>query len=252
MNMTELKSNAEWKQWGRDDPMWAAASWSNKRKGASTEWTEEDFYAIGESDWRGFLDHWRQYGIDTGSCLEIGCGAGRITRQLAGSFDRVYAVDVSEHMINRAREALGGGNVEFSVTDGLHLPQRNCAVKAIFSTHVLQHLDSIDIGFLYFREMFRALDAGGTIMIHLPLYEFPNDTRRLGVLMHCLHSIYRRFDNIRAHLQRRLGVKMMRGTAYPIRPLNLFLSGLGFKNIEFRIFPAESNGDLHAFVFAAK
>jgi ubiquinone/menaquinone biosynthesis C-methylase UbiE len=250
--MVELKSNTEWKQWGKSDPLWGVAAWADRQIGGASPWTEEEFYALGRSDWHDFLGHWRQYGIDTRSCLEIGCGAGRITKQLAGSFDRVHAVDVSEDMVSRARKAVHSPNVEFSVIDGLHLPQSDCSVKTIFSTHVLQHLDSEDIGFSYFREFFRVLDVGGTIMIHLPLYQFPTDTGRIGVLMRFLYAASRKLDNIRSDIRRRLGVRIMRGTPYPIRSLNLFLSDLGFKNIEFRIFSLKSNGDPHPFVFVTK
>jgi SAM-dependent methyltransferase len=247
-----LKSNAEWRQWGKYDPLWAVATWADKEKGGGSPWTEEEFYALGEADWEDFLGHWRQYGMNTQSCLEIGCGAGRITKQLAKSFDHVCAVDVSEDMIDCARKAMGARNVEFSTTDGLHLPQSDCSVKAIFSTHVLQHLDSVDVGFSCFREFFRVLDVGGTIMMHLPLYQFPMDTGKFGILMGRLYAVYRQLSSIRAGAKRRLGVKIMRGTSYPIRNLNLFLSDLGFKNVEFRIFPVKSNGDLHPFVFATK
>jgi SAM-dependent methyltransferase len=130
--VTKLKSNAEWELWGKDDPLWGVASWANKQKDGASPWTEAEFYALGESDWMDFQRHWQQYGLETGSCLEIGCGAGRITKQLAMSFDRVYAVDVSEHMIARARKAVDSGNVEFSIIDGLHLPQSDCSVSAIF------------------------------------------------------------------------------------------------------------------------
>ena len=98
-----------------------------------------------------------------------------MTRQLARSFDHVHGVDISEEMISCARNAVDRKNVEFTIIDGLHLPQSDCSVKAIFSTHVLQHLDSVDIGCSYFLEFFRVLDVGGTIMIHLPLYQFPNE-----------------------------------------------------------------------------
>jgi len=251
--MSELKSNIEWKQWGTDDPLWGVASLANKQKDGASPWTEEDFYALGQSDWQDFLGHWRQYGLNTQSCLEIGCGAGRITRQLAGSFDHVYAVDVSDQMIRCARTALADSkNVEFSLIDGLHLPQSNCSVKAVFSTHVLQHLDSVDVGLSYFREFFRVLDIGGTIMIHLPLYQFPADVGVIGFLMRSLYVVSRRVGTVRADMKRRLGVKMMRGTPYPIRALNLFLSDLGFKNVEFRLFSLKSNGDPHPFVLATK
>jgi len=250
--MTELRSNSEWKQWGKDDPLWAVASWANKHKEGASPWTDEEFYALGESDWQDFLGHWRQYGMNTQSCLEIGCGAGRITRQLAISFDHVYAVDVSEHMIAHAVSAVDARKVEFSVIDGSTLPQKDRSVKAIFSTHVFQHLDSAQIGFSSFREFYRVLDVGGTIMIHLPLYRFPNDEGKFGVVLSLLYAVYRALDNIRANTKRLFGMELMRETPYPIRSLSLFLSDLGFKNIEFRIFSTKSNNNPHPFVFATK
>jgi SAM-dependent methyltransferase len=250
--VTKLKSNAEWELWGKDDPLWGVASWANKQKDGASPWTEAEFYALGESDWMDFQRHWQQYGLKKGSCLEIGCGAGRITKQLAMSFDHVYAVDVSEDMIARARKAVDSRNVEFSHIDGLHLPQSDCSVSAIFSSHVLQHLDSIDVGFSYFREFFRVLDAGGTIMIHFPHYEFPVDSGIFGSLMKSQYLAYRALSSIKANINRRMGMKTMRGTPYPIRSLTLFLYDLGFRNIEFRLFPLKSNGEPHPFVFAGK
>ena len=249
--MTELKSNIEWKQWGKDDPFWGVSSWANKEKTGSSPWTAQEFYALGESDFRDFLIHWQHYGLSRESCLEVGCGTGRITRQLGQFFGHVYAVDVAEHMINLARQAVGS-NVEFFLVDGLHLPISDSSVKAIFSSHVLQHLDSIEIGYAYFREFFRVLEPGGTVMIHLPLYSFPYETGPLGALMRTLYAALRRISGIRADIQRRKGVKLMRGTPYPIKSLNEFLSSVGFREIEFRIFPTKLNGELHPFVFATK
>jgi 2-polyprenyl-3-methyl-5-hydroxy-6-metoxy-1,4-benzoquinol methylase len=61
-----------------------------------TPWTDKDFYQLGESDWKDFSRHWEMYGLSRESCLEIGCGAGRITMQLASYFKSVHAIDVSE------------------------------------------------------------------------------------------------------------------------------------------------------------
>ena len=249
--MTELRSNAEWKQWAKNDPLWGVANWAGKQKDGSSPWTEEEFYALGESDWRDDLNQWRQYGINTQSCLEIGCGAGRLTRQLSISFDQVCAVDVSEEMISLARKAVGNRNVDFSIIDGLQLPQSDCFVKAIFSTHVLQHLDSVEVGFSYFREFFRVLDVGGTMMIHLPVYSLPY-VGRFRVLMPSQYAAYRALDNIKSKIKRRLGLRMMKWTPYPLESLSHFLTSLGFKKVEFRIFPMTSNGDPHTFVFATK
>jgi len=253
--MTEsksLKSNIEWKKWGKEDPLWAVSTEPDKQKNGACPWTENEFYAQGESDWRDFVHHWRQYGLNEESCLEIGCGAGRITKQLATTFDQVHAVDVSEEMVICARKAIDGGNVEFSVIEGLRLPQRDGAVDAIFSTHVLQHLDSSDIGLSYFREFFRALNIGGTIMVHLPLYQFPLNKGRVAMLMRWLYAYSRLRGKFQANTKRRLGRESMMATHYPIQTISAFLSDLGFKKIEFRIFSVKSNGNPHSFVFATK
>ena len=75
------------------------------------EWSDEEFFASGEQEVR---DHIRNdlgnicQGRDpkTMKVLEIGCGTGRITRALARFFGDVYAVDISEAMVRRARAEL--------------------------------------------------------------------------------------------------------------------------------------------------
>jgi SAM-dependent methyltransferase len=250
--MTELKSNVEWKLWGKDDPLYGVASWNNRQKGAESEWTDEAFYALGESDWRDFVHHWQQYGVDRGSCLEVGCGAGRMARQLAVFFDRVYAVDVSEAMISYARKRIAASNLEYSVVDGLSLPHKDCSMRAIFSTHVLQHLDNVEIGLSYFSEFFRVLDAGGTLMVHLPLYQWPRENSFLTLVFKRITDAVSGLGDLKARLNRSRGVKIMRYTAYPLARLHGHLLQTGFRRVEFRTFSTLSNGDLHSFVFAAK
>ena len=74
----------------------------------------------------------------------------------------------------------------------------------------------MDIGFSYFREFFRVLDVGGTMMIHLPVYQLPNETGKIAVLLNYLYSAFKQFDDIRSDVKRRLGKKIMRWTPYPI------------------------------------
>jgi len=251
-SLPSVASSVEWKRWGRDDPLWAAASWLDKQKDGASPWTEEEFYALGESDWHDFFAQWRQYGLSTESCLEIGCGPGRITRSLARCFDRVCAVDVSADMIAYARKGVAAPNTTFMMMDGVALPLPDCSVKAIFSTHVLQHLDSVEAGLAYFQEFYRVLEENGTIFVHLPLYQFPAEHRAIGRLFNATWTMSRCVGRLRAQVKRRLLLKTMRDTPYPLSVLYSFLTGLGFDKLEFRVFPVSSNRDLHPFVLATK
>src|ERR1700676_3402696 len=74
-------------------------------------WTDEEFFATGEWTVNGHIvaDQQNISGTRPLSelrALEIGCGAGRITRAMARVFAEVHGVDISSEMITQAREAL--------------------------------------------------------------------------------------------------------------------------------------------------
>src|SRR5215210_3122690 len=91
--MTEPRSNIEWRQWARTDPLYGVSTVAGRERNGARPWTLPEFYAAGETAWAVWLRHWEQYGRRPDSCLEIGCGAGRITRQLVQSFDAVTGID---------------------------------------------------------------------------------------------------------------------------------------------------------------
>src|SRR3989442_10706589 len=55
------------------------------------------------------------------TCVEVGCGPGRMTRHLAQRFDRVVAVDVSPAMLRLASAGVDSPNVEFVPVPGSSL-----------------------------------------------------------------------------------------------------------------------------------
>lgn len=90
-------------------------------------WEEGDFYQSGEltvqaeilTDMENICQ-----GRDPArmKILEVGCGAGRVTRALAGLFGQVHAVDVSQEMLKIARQVLAAqGNVQLFQNNGLDL-----------------------------------------------------------------------------------------------------------------------------------
>ena len=134
---------------------------------ASTNWTDAEFFASGE------LTVAEEVLTDMGNIcqgkdpkqmrvLEIGCGAGRVTRALAKIFGEVHGVDVSGEMIAQARAALADfPNAFLYQNNGTDLT----VVPALpfdfaFSTIVFQHIPSRDVIENYVREVARLLRTG--------------------------------------------------------------------------------------------
>jgi SAM-dependent methyltransferase len=78
-----------------------------------SDWTEAEFYASGDQTVAGdILTDMTNIcqGRDPKKMrvLELGCGAGRVTRALAKVFGQVHGVDVSQEMVRRAQSATAG------------------------------------------------------------------------------------------------------------------------------------------------
>lgn len=250
-----MKSNLEWKKWGEIDPLYAVATWKGKERGSHQAWTDEEFYELGRTDWAQFEMQWRQYGLQEGHCLELGCGAGRVTAHLAKSFNHVTAVDVSQHQLDYAIARIQTANVSFKLTDGIHLPVPNGHVDAVFSVYVFQHFESRADALLVFKEIYRVLAEGGTIMIGLPLYELPDSSLRS--IFRPMIAGFERLSDLKAAFNRRLILKgkwrpMMRRLRFEQAWLAKALQGMQFGRIEFRCFEPQVRGDFLGIVFATK
>lgn len=163
---------AEWKRWGASDPLFAVATIPGRERSGSQPWTPEEFYAHGKKEAAVFLAMWTQYlgAMPSGTLLEIGCGAGRLTHALADQFARVLALDVSEQMQALARERCPA-HVEFLLTDGPRIPAPDACADGVFSYVVFQHFDGFEWIDSYLREAARVLRPRGTVMIHVPAPE---------------------------------------------------------------------------------
>ena len=252
--MAQAGSNLEWQRWGEMDPMFGVSSWSGKQAGSAEAWSEDEFFAMGAQDWADFKSHWTHYGLSQGVCLEIGCGAGRLTRALADDFDHVHGVDVAPGMLERARAATEGLPVTLHEVDGLTLPLPDGSVDAVFSTHVFQHLDSYEDAHANWSEAARVLKPGGTLMVHLPVHVWPAGLARLQ----SVYTAKRRVGDVRAAWRRRQmrrrqdAAPIMRGLFYDYRQLQAELGDLGFTDVQLAIFAVRSNDGEHTCVFARR
>jgi SAM-dependent methyltransferase len=101
--------------------------------------------------------------------VEIGCGIGRMTRPLAARAATVRAIDVSERMLELAREHNPRlANVEWLLGDGHSLAPIDDASADVCCSHVVfQHLPDPAITLGYVREIGRVLRPGGWAAFHV-------------------------------------------------------------------------------------
>jgi ubiquinone/menaquinone biosynthesis C-methylase UbiE len=132
------------------------------------QWNDEEFFQSGEDTVRAeILTDMTNIcqGKDPSQMkvLEIGCGAGRVTRALAKLFGEVYAVDVSGEMVEQARRALQTSrNARVFQNNGRDLSVLgNIEVDFAFSCIVFQHIPSKTVIEGYVREVNRLLRPGG-------------------------------------------------------------------------------------------
>jgi SAM-dependent methyltransferase len=98
--------------------------------------------------------------------LEIGCGVGRVGRELAPMCKSWTGSDISANMLAHARDRMKGiGNAKFvQLTVGGLGEFEDASFDAVFATNMLGHLDEFD-RFRYVREAFRVLRSGGRLSL---------------------------------------------------------------------------------------
>jgi 2-polyprenyl-3-methyl-5-hydroxy-6-metoxy-1,4-benzoquinol methylase len=158
---------------------------------ARTDWTDEEFFASGErtvaeeilTDMTNICQGKPPKEMKV---LEIGCGAGRVTRALGRLFGEVHAVDISAEMVRQAREALASmPNVHIYQNSGKDLSVLGrLQVDFAFSTIVFQHIPSREVIGTYVRDVHRLLRPGGLFKFQVqgdPTIETSADDTWIGV-----------------------------------------------------------------------
>ncbi len=102
----------------------------------------------------------------TDHVLELGCGVGRIGRELAPRCGRWTGVDISANMIEHASRRLDcHANVDFHVLTRSALDALpGQSVDKAYSIAVFCHMDKEDL-FLYLQDLHRVLKTGGLIFV---------------------------------------------------------------------------------------
>lgn len=126
--------------------------------------------AHGSAEWNVLKGLLHQFGtVGMHQCVEIGCGAGRLTSALARDFERVHALDVSRERIEQASLAAGSAAVTFHLIGQAAMPLPSGSTDLCISTHVFQHISDHRVADAYLAESFRVLGPGGCALIHFPV-----------------------------------------------------------------------------------
>jgi ubiquinone/menaquinone biosynthesis C-methylase UbiE len=154
------KMEADWDRRARENARFYVVT-------GQTEWSDEEFFQSGRKNVEEELLN-DMINICQGKdprqmrVLEIGCGAGRITRALSEIFGEVHGVDVSGEMVDLAGRALAD-------RPGAHVYKNNGMDLSVlpdlefdfaFSCIVFQHIPSQAIIENYIREVHRLLRPG--------------------------------------------------------------------------------------------
>jgi SAM-dependent methyltransferase len=133
------------------------------------DWDAESFFQSGENDYCSLVAPvLRQMGFDPAGkiILELGCGAGRMTRSFATRFKTVVAVDISSEMLRRGQQMLpDASNIAWQLGNGSDFANvPTGSTDLVFSYLVLQHLPTEQSVSTYVSEMIRVLRPGGVFL----------------------------------------------------------------------------------------
>jgi SAM-dependent methyltransferase len=157
------KLKSDWERLARRDAMYAVLS---DPKFAGGTWDADEFYATGPPTIDMLLKKVREQGLTLPRdlALDFGCGVGRLTFALAEHFDRVVGVDVSQPMLDRAREHGTPPNCELVLEDDPSLPRlEGSRFDLVLSLLVLQHMHP-RLGCAYLQSLARLVAPGGVLI----------------------------------------------------------------------------------------
>jgi 2-polyprenyl-3-methyl-5-hydroxy-6-metoxy-1,4-benzoquinol methylase len=163
------REGARWEEIANQDPMWAILSY---REGKYGGWSETEFFRHGADRVEEFLTCGAAVHrpLRHRTALDFGCGVGRLARALAARFEHVTGLDISETMVQRARELNAGiENIEFRCNDRPDLSLfADESFDLVACDIVLQHLPDREAVFGYLAEFVRVLNPDGLLVFQLP------------------------------------------------------------------------------------
>jgi SAM-dependent methyltransferase len=163
-----------WEKFGETEAYWSVRT-SKQFKSFRIKDTRREFYDSGLDDVLTFFQTLERNNIDHTSlktCLEYGCGLGRVTCWLAKRFETVIGYDISRPHLQLAKQYLAEIDIQNVSLRHISTPQEIGnfpKVDVVYSLIVLQH-NPPPIIRLIIQELIRALNSGGIGFFQVPTY----------------------------------------------------------------------------------
>lgn len=109
------------------------------------------------------LEILKSHGLEGSRILDVGCGAGFLTNELALEGYQVTGVDLSPESLRVAKEHDVTGTVKYKVADAFKLPFPDQSFDVLTSMDFLEHVERPD---LVIKEFSRVLKPQGLFFFH--------------------------------------------------------------------------------------
>ena len=165
----------QWDHLGATEPYWSVVT-QPQNYVAEFDQHSQQFFASGNSACDMFLATLRRCCINSAqldTCLEVGCGVGRVTSYLAEAFSKVIATDISDKHLELAKTHLaaqGVQNVELQHWHNLDQMRKLPQVDAIMSVITLQHNPPPIMAWML-STLLSHLRSGGVAYLQIPTYK---------------------------------------------------------------------------------
>ena len=174
-HLRQLMARVErkWTGLGDEEPYWSVLTQPSFKK-ASFEEHQDAYWNSGQDEVNEFLAWINRNGVSLppgSTCLEYGCGTGRVTGALAALFQNIIACDISASHLALARQALSkqASPVQFIHIRSLAALDQLPEFDVLFSILVLQHNPPPLISFILDKLLGR-LRPGGIAYFQVPTF----------------------------------------------------------------------------------
>ena len=132
------------------------------QQGAGQIWNWES--PAGQLCWKRRVQLLTNHLLPGMNVLELGCGTGFLTRELAVAGAQVTAIDISPELLEAARSNCSAANVTFEVQNAYALSYPDESFDLVVGSSILHHLDIGEA----LRQIYRVLRPGGRMCFTEP------------------------------------------------------------------------------------